>query len=101
MKDVEMFGNLLNQVLKPYSLKYVRDNAQLQGQKGMYQLAIIDDEYIVVKCLGGTITDYCIIDTRDNYKELYTNSKDSQAVRRQALYHGTCLLEGYGLGYDL
>jgi hypothetical protein len=101
MRKVDYFGSLLNEKVSPYSLSFFRDNAIDQTKRGIYRLYIIEDNYAVAKVLNGKILDYTVIDNVYDYKEVYTHSKDSDDVRRQAIYHGTCILEGYGLGYDL
>lgn len=101
-KEVEYFGNLINEKINPYTLTEFRKGARVQpNQKGMYQLYIINEEYAVCKMLNGVITDYCIIADIQEYKQLYTNSKCTIDLTKQALYHGVCILEGIGLGYDL
>ena len=102
MRDKDYFGNLINEKEAPYSLRYFKANALIQeGQKGVYRLYILGDSYAVAKCIGNNIVDYCILGNVYDYKELYTNSRNSKETLRQALYHGACILEGVNLGYNL
>jgi len=108
MKEVNYFGNLINERQTPYKIREfeARAIAQKKFRDKGYQLYIIDDNYAVARVKNGKITRYTILGDIDNYKELYTNSRDNEAVCRQALYHGACLLtrragKTIGLGYDL
>jgi len=108
MKEVNYFGNLINERQTPYKIREFEERAVIQRKfrdKGL-QLYIIDNNYAVARVKNGKITRYTILGDIDNYKELYTNSRDNEAVCRQALYHGACLLtrragRTIGLGYDL
>jgi len=108
MKEVNYFGNLINERQTPYKIREFEERAVIQRKfrdKGL-QLYIIDNNYAVARVKNGKITRYTILGDIDNYKELYTNSRDNEAVCRQALYHGACLLtrragKTIGLGYDL
>ena len=108
MKEVNYFGNLINERQTPYKIREFEARAIAQKKfrdKGL-QLYIIDNNYAVARVKNGKITRYTILGDIDNYKELYTNSRDNEAVCRQALYHGACLLtrragKTIGLGYDL
>lgn len=102
MKRVEYFGNLLNEKINPYPLKQFVAEAMPQGKQcGRYRLYIIDNYYAVAKLEKGAVKDYCLVGNLDEYKRVYTNSKDATDTKEQALYHGVCLLEEVGLGYDL
>jgi len=108
MRDTKYFGNLINERQTPYKIREFEERAIAQKKfrdKGL-QLYIIDDNYAVARVKNGKVTRYTILGDIDGYKELYTNSRDNEAVCRQALYHGACLLtrragRTIGLGYDL
>ena len=108
MRDTKYFGNLINERQTPYKIREFEERAIAQKKfrdKGL-QLYIIDNNYAVARVKNGKVTRYTIVGNMDDYKELYTNSRDNDDVCRQALYHGACLLtrragKTIGLGYDL
>ena len=108
MRDTKYFGNLINERQTPYKIREFEERAIAQRKfrdKG-FQLYIIDDNYAVARVKNGKVTRYTIVGNMDDYKELYTNSRSSEDVCRQALWHGACLLtrragRPIGLGYDL
>ena len=108
MRKIDYFGNLINEKINPFTIGEFESRAiaQKKWRVANYGLYIIDDRYAVARLKGGKITRFTIVGEIENYRTLYTNSRDSDSVCRQALYHGACILtkrggKTIGLGYDI
>jgi hypothetical protein len=111
MKDLQRFGNLINEQDNPIVIRDIEKLAVSQGRKyyrDNIQVYLWDNLIVVarVKYYGGKITRYTILGDRDDYRVLYTNSRDSEDILKQALWHGACILtrragNTIGLDYNL
>jgi len=108
MKDLNRFGNLINEQDNPIVIRDIEKLAISQGRKyyrDNIQVYLWDNLIVVarVKYYGGKITRYTILGDRDDYRVLYTNSRDSEDILKQALWHGACILTrraGITIGLD-
>lgn len=109
MKDLERFGNLLNEQDNPIVIREFEQSAISQGRRYYrdgFQVYLLDDILAVAKMSNGKITRYTLLGNRDEYKQVYTGSRDSVDIMEQALYHGACILtrragQTIGLNYNI
>ena len=108
MKKVEYFGNLINEQVNLERIRDFENKAipQKNYRSGVFQVYLLDDEIAVARKKGNKITRYTVLGKREDYRTIYTNSRDSVDILKQALYHGACILtnrggKAIGLGYDL
>lgn len=108
--EVKYFGNLLNEQVHEESIKDFLKRAvpQEKYKADNFQVYLLDDEVAVARLSSknSKVIRYTILGNRYSYKQMYTNSHESEDIFRQALYHGACILtrrngKSIGLGYDL
>lgn len=109
-KELQFFGNLINEQVKQGSIADFLKVAvpQKNYREGQFQVYLLDNEIAVgrLSSKDNKTIRYTILGDRDTYRQMYTNSRDSEDIFRQALYHGACILtnrngKAIGLGYDL
>ena len=105
MKDLQRFGNLLNEQDNPILIKDFEEVAipQKKYRDGNIQLYIYEDMLAVATLNKGKITRYTLLGNRDEYKTMYSGSRATEDIFRQALWHGACILTrraGITIGLD-
>ena len=108
MKDLQRFGNLLNEQDNPILIKDFEKIAipQRKYRADNVQLYMYEDILAVATLNKGKITRYTLLGNRDEYKTMYSGSRATEDIFRQALWHGACILtrragNTIGLDYNL
>lgn len=109
MKDLNRFGNLLNEQDNPILIRDFEREAHSLGRnyyRDGFQVYIYNEYIAVAKISHSKITRYTLIEKEENYRLLYSGSRERHDILLQALYQGACILTRragmtIGLNYNI
>lgn len=109
MKNLERFGNLLNEQDNPIVIKDFEQEAHSLGRnyyRDGFQVYTYNGYIAVAKISHSKITRFTLIEEEENYRLLYSGGRDRHELLLQALYQGACILtrragKTIGLDYNI
>lgn len=109
MTKLQRFGNLLNEQDNPIVIKDFEQEAHSLGRNYYgdgFQVYLYNGYIAVAKISHSKITRYTLIEREDDYRLMYSGSRERHDLLLQALYQGACVLtrragQTIGLDYNI